>query len=272
MVIITNDQTINSSNMTNESFYSLLGVDRSADTKTIRKAYLKLSLQYHPDKNPDNPEAAKAQFIKIGEAYEVLSDPEQRAAYDSGGYSSFGTNSNTGNNFGNSSTSQQQSYESYQDAFDATMAGMSEDELRDVMGAAAMIGSIVGSILGSKFMGKHTNNSMLKGVGSMVGSLVASETASSFIQNAHGQSRERAALEQDRRERVARGESVPQQSRSATSNPKQAWQDVFKATAGSMKSKAAAAMAENMTKEKVAAAFASKMKNSSFAAKSRQNS
>mmetsp|Transcript_14536 Transcript_14536/g.24101 ORF Transcript_14536/g.24101 Transcript_14536/m.24101 type:complete len:248 (+) Transcript_14536:37-780(+) len=240
------------------SYYEILGVDKASDPKTIRKAYLKLSLKHHPDKNTDNPEAAKAEFVKIGEAYEVLSDPEQRAAYDAGGYS----NTRFGNSTGANSDPQQE-YASYQEAFDATMAGMSENDLRDVMGAAAMIGGIVGSILGSKFIGKHTNNSMLQGVGSMVGSMVASEAASSFVQNAHSQSRDRAVVEQDRRERVARGESVPRQAptSSSSSNPKKAWQDLMKATAGSVKDKAAAAFAEGMAnnKEKVAAAFASKM-------------
>ena len=63
--------------------YELLGVARDADADTIKKAYRKLARQLHPDVNPD-PEA-QAQFQEVGRAYEVLSDPQKRAAYDRGG-------------------------------------------------------------------------------------------------------------------------------------------------------------------------------------------
>ncbi|KAM0747534.1 DnaJ-domain-containing protein [Meredithblackwellia eburnea MCA 4105] len=61
-------------------FYKELGVKRGATDKEIKKAYRKLSKQYHPDKNPD--EAAGAKFLAVGHAYEVLSDPEKRKTYD----------------------------------------------------------------------------------------------------------------------------------------------------------------------------------------------
>jgi len=64
------------------SYYEVLGVSPTADQSTIRKAYLKLSLKHHPDKNPGAEEEAKANFISIGEAYEVLGDPVRRAQYD----------------------------------------------------------------------------------------------------------------------------------------------------------------------------------------------
>ena len=57
-----------------EDYYKLLGVKRSASKSEIRRAFKKLSLKYHPDKNKDNPEKAKAKFIKIANAYEVLND------------------------------------------------------------------------------------------------------------------------------------------------------------------------------------------------------
>jgi DnaJ family protein C protein 16 len=65
-----------------EDYYKLLGVKRNASKHDIKKAFKKLSLKYHPDKNKDNPEKAKEKFIKIANAYEVLSDDEKRKIYD----------------------------------------------------------------------------------------------------------------------------------------------------------------------------------------------
>jgi len=69
-------------------YYETLGVDRSADAATIKKAYRKLAMQYHPDRNPDDEEAEQ-RFKEISEAYDVLSDQEKRAAYDRFGHSAF---------------------------------------------------------------------------------------------------------------------------------------------------------------------------------------
>jgi molecular chaperone DnaJ len=63
--------------------YELLGVDRDADDATIKKAYRKLAREYHPDVNPDP--AAQEKFKEVSHAYEILSDPQKRAAYDRGG-------------------------------------------------------------------------------------------------------------------------------------------------------------------------------------------
>lgn len=60
----------------------MLGVSRSADDSEIKKAYRKLAVQWHPDKNPDNQKAAEEVFKKVGEAYAVLSDKEKRAVFD----------------------------------------------------------------------------------------------------------------------------------------------------------------------------------------------
>jgi len=68
-----------------KDYYEILGVKKDADQKTIKKAYRKLALKWHPDKNPDNPEEAEAKFKEIGEAYEVLKDPKKRKTYDNGG-------------------------------------------------------------------------------------------------------------------------------------------------------------------------------------------
>lgn len=68
-----------------EDYYKTLGIPRNADEKAIKKAFKKLTLKYHPDKNLDNKEEAEKQFMKIANAYEVLSDPDKRKIYDKHG-------------------------------------------------------------------------------------------------------------------------------------------------------------------------------------------
>jgi DnaJ-class molecular chaperone len=63
-------------------FYAILGVPRDADASAITKAYRSLAMRWHPDKNPGNVAEAQSRFQEICEAYEALSDPEKRAAYD----------------------------------------------------------------------------------------------------------------------------------------------------------------------------------------------
>ena len=71
----------------NKDFYEILGVSRDASVEEIKKAYRRLALKWHPDRNKD-PEAEK-KFKEINEAYEVLSDPAKRQAYDQFGHEAF---------------------------------------------------------------------------------------------------------------------------------------------------------------------------------------
>ena len=69
-------------NINSDNYYEVLGVSNEADENVIKKAYRKLAMKYHPDKNKDNKENAEKAFKKVGEAYGVLSDKEQRQKYD----------------------------------------------------------------------------------------------------------------------------------------------------------------------------------------------
>lgn len=71
--------------MAKKDYYEVLGVTRKASQDEIKKAYRKLAIQYHPDKNPNNPEAEE-KFKEAAEAYEILSDPEKRKRYDQFGH------------------------------------------------------------------------------------------------------------------------------------------------------------------------------------------
>ena len=71
-----------------EDYYDILGISKNASAAEIKKAYRKMAIKYHPDKNPDDTKA-EDMFKKSAEAYEVLSDPDKRARYDQMGHAAF---------------------------------------------------------------------------------------------------------------------------------------------------------------------------------------
>ncbi len=74
--------------MAKRDYYEILGVGRDADAEDLKKAYRKLAMQYHPDRNPGD-KTAEARFKEVNEAYDVLKDDQKRAAYDRFGHAAF---------------------------------------------------------------------------------------------------------------------------------------------------------------------------------------
>ncbi len=80
--------------MKKKDYYEILGVSRDADDKAIKKAYRRLAMKYHPDRNPGKQQEANEKFKEINEAYAVIGDPEKRKQYDQ-----FGTAGDVGDIF-----------------------------------------------------------------------------------------------------------------------------------------------------------------------------
>ncbi len=98
--------------MTKRDYYEVLGVAKTADGTQIKKAYRKIAMQFHPDKNPGNTEAEE-KFKEAAEAYEVLSDDDKRARYDRFGHA--GVNGHSG--FGGGARSMEDIFEQFGDIF-----------------------------------------------------------------------------------------------------------------------------------------------------------
>ena len=71
--------------MAKRDYYEVLGVDKGSPSAEIKKAYRKIAIKYHPDKNPDDP-TAEDKFKEAAEAYEILSSPEKKQRYDQFGH------------------------------------------------------------------------------------------------------------------------------------------------------------------------------------------
>src|ERR1700710_2905671 len=84
--------------MAKQDYYTALGVARDCSADDLKKAYRKLAMQHHPDRNP-NDKAAEAKFRESAEAYEILKDDQKRAAYDRYGHAAFEQNGAGGGGF-----------------------------------------------------------------------------------------------------------------------------------------------------------------------------
>ncbi|HNS86486.1 MAG TPA: DnaJ domain-containing protein, partial [Parvularculaceae bacterium] len=103
-----------------QDYYSVLGVDRGADDAAIKSAFRKAAMQHHPDRNQGDA-AAEQKFKEVNEAYECLSDPQKRAAYDRFGHAAFKNGQSGGAGF---------------NGFDASaFSDVFEDLFSDIMGA-----------------------------------------------------------------------------------------------------------------------------------------
>ena len=119
-------------------YYEVLGVDKSADDATLKKAYRKLAKKYHPDVNPGDKEA-EAKFKEATEAYTILSDPEKRKQYDQFGHAAFENGGGgAGGGFG---------------GFDFNGADMGD-----------IFGDIFGDLFGGGSRSRRANNGPMKGV------------------------------------------------------------------------------------------------------------
>src|SRR5918993_1823038 len=81
--------------MSKRDYYEILGVNKGAATEDIKKAYRKVAMQYHPDRNPGD-KAAEEKFKEAAEAYEILSDQEKRSQYDRYGHAGVSSNGRGG--------------------------------------------------------------------------------------------------------------------------------------------------------------------------------
>lgn len=100
--------------MAKRDYYEVLGLSKSASQQEIKKAYRKLAIKYHPDKNPDNKEAEE-KFKGAAEAYEILSDEDKRARYDRYGHA--GVSGNAGGGFSGSGMTMEDIFRQFGDIF-----------------------------------------------------------------------------------------------------------------------------------------------------------
>ena len=100
-----------------QDFYEVLGVQKSASAAEIKKAYRKMAVKYHPDKNPGDTEAEEM-FKKAAEAYEVLSDPDKKAKYDQFGHQAF-----EGGGFGGGGMNMDDIFSQFGDIFGSAFGG-----------------------------------------------------------------------------------------------------------------------------------------------------
>ena len=103
-----------------EDFYDILGLKKGASAAEIKKAYRKKAIEFHPDKNPGD-DKAEANFKKAAEAYEVLSDADQKARYDQYGHAAF----EGGQGFGGGGMNMDDIFSQFGDIFGGSFGGSS---------------------------------------------------------------------------------------------------------------------------------------------------
>ena len=108
--------------MAKRDYYEVLGLGRDASADEIKKAYRKMAIKYHPDKNPDDAKA-EAKFKESAEAYEVLSNPDKKARYDRFGHAGMGGAASGGGGFGGGGMSMDDIFEQFGDIFGGAFGG-----------------------------------------------------------------------------------------------------------------------------------------------------
>jgi len=213
---MTNSQNYHHHRAADRTYYDILGIPREADPTAIRKAYLRLSLKFHPDKNPHNrEEEAKRKFIEIGEAYQCLRDPTSRRSYDEQ-IRNNNNNSNNGGKGDRNMNTAEDVYDQYRAAFDATVSGMTETELDVAVGTVTALAGLLGSVVGGRVTGGSSSSSsttpkrgLLQSAGSMVGGYAASQIASSSVRALHRDSVNRISYHEDCQRALEHGQPLP---------------------------------------------------------------
>jgi molecular chaperone DnaJ len=108
--------------MSKRDYYEILGVGRSANADEIKKAYRKLAIKFHPDKNPGNKQAEE-QFKEAAEAYEVLSDPQKKQRYDQFGHAANASSASGGGGYGGGGMNMDDIFSQFGDIFGGAFGG-----------------------------------------------------------------------------------------------------------------------------------------------------
>jgi len=169
-------------------YYSLLGIERDASQADIKKAYRKLALKWHPDKNPDNQEEATKIFKEVSEAYEVLADEKKKRLYDK--YGKEGLAQANGGGQGHPGGRRQHRHSHYQDddevyAFPSFVFRDPFDIFREFFGGSDPFEELMGDPFGDPFGGM---------MGSMMGASMHMHSPHHSMQGHPGRSRQGGGL------------------------------------------------------------------------------